>query len=197
MSNIKEVWAPAVYVTETGEILDFSENYEVSNTQKIKYLNFEHHKSLLKIKDLSNCKTKRRYLKVTLFLNGKQYTCAFHRLVLSSFSPHSNVYECINHKDCNTKNNSLDNLEWCSFSYNNTYKERHIKASLKTKGVFNNPKNSKPVLQYNLDGILVKEWSSIAEVHRVLGYSTPNIVCCCQHKPRYHTSHGFIWEYKN
>lgn len=192
----EEVWMPAKYITETGELLDFSKNYEVSNTQKIKYLNFEHHIGLIKIRDMSCSSSKRRYLKLTLYKEGKEHVCNFHRLVLSSFLPETAEYRCINHIDCNPHNNRLENLEWCSYSYNNTYKERHIKSGLKTKGVFNNPKNSKPVLQYSIEGVLIKEWPSAADVGRVLGFSPSNITNCCRHKPGYCTSHGFKWEYK-
>ena len=46
-----------------------------------------------------------------------------HRLVLETFSPieNSENYE-VNHKDCNIKNNSLDNLEWCTSKENTDYR---------------------------------------------------------------------------
>ena len=46
-----------------------------------------------------------------------------HRLVLEAFCPieNSENYE-VNHKDCNTKNNNLNNLEWCTSKENTAYR---------------------------------------------------------------------------
>ena len=52
---------------------------------------------------------------------------------------------------------------------------------------------SKPVYQYTLDGEFVKEYSSVSEVERQLGYANQNISCCCLGK--YKTAYSFIWRY--
>lgn len=57
-----------------------------------------------------------------------------------------------------------------------------------------NTKNSKVVYQYSLDGELVNEWPSVAEIGRQLGYASSNIVNCCNGKNK--TAHGFIWRYE-
>ena len=44
-----------------------------------------------------------------------------HRLVAETFIPNPNNYPIINHKDENPTNNCVDNLEWCTYQYNNTY----------------------------------------------------------------------------
>ena len=61
------------------------------------------------------------YLKVNLRKNNKTKQHTVHRLVAKAFIPNSNQYPCINHKDENPSNNSVDNLEWCTYKYNNTY----------------------------------------------------------------------------
>lgn len=71
-------------------------------------------------KKLSPQKIDKGYLRVNLrTIDGKDKRFMVHRLVLSSFAPIENLekYE-VNHKDGNKENNSLDNLEWCSGSYN-------------------------------------------------------------------------------
>jgi len=52
----------------------------------------------------------------------------------------------------------------------------------------------KGVIQYNLDGGLIKEWKSAAQIERVLGYHAENISGCCLKKQK--SSNGFIWRFK-
>lgn len=71
-------------------------------------------------KKLSQQKIDKGYLRVNLrTADGKDKRFMVHRLVLSSFAPIKDLekYE-VNHKDGNKENNSLDNLEWCTSSYN-------------------------------------------------------------------------------
>lgn len=44
-----------------------------------------------------------------------------HRLVSLAFIPNPDHLPEINHIDCNRKNNSIDNLEWCTRKYNVRY----------------------------------------------------------------------------
>lgn len=51
------------------------------------------------------------------------------------------------------------------------------------------------VKQYDLNGIFLKQWDSIAKVEKVLGFNNRNICACCRHKRP--TAYGFIWKYAN
>lgn len=75
------------------------------------------------------------YLSVSLYKKGSS-TKKFriHRLVCESFISNPNNYPIINHKDENKTNNMVENLEWCDYSYNNTYNDKHIKIGLKHRG---------------------------------------------------------------
>lgn len=44
-----------------------------------------------------------------------------HRLIAEAFIPNPNNYPCINHKDGNKINNSIDNLEWCTYKQNSDH----------------------------------------------------------------------------
>lgn len=76
------------------------------------------------------------YLQVELNVNGVARKHLIHRLVAQAYLPNPSNLPCVNHKDGNKLNNSVSNLEWC------TYKENMEHASkqglLKTVGS-NNP----------------------------------------------------------
>lgn len=51
-------------------------------------------------------------------LNRKQKIHKIHRLLAEHFIPNPENKPCVNHKDGNKLNNSLDNLEWCTVAEN-------------------------------------------------------------------------------
>jgi len=61
----------------------------------------------------------RGYYEVYLYKDGKPKNKKIHRLIGEHFIPNPHNYPCIDHKDRNRKNNSLDNLRWCSYATNN------------------------------------------------------------------------------
>lgn len=76
-----------------------------------------------------------KYLYVELGRDNKKY---IHRLVADTYLPNPENLPCINHKDENPFNNCINNLEWCSYQYNNIYGhrlEKAIKTKKITKGV--------------------------------------------------------------
>jgi hypothetical protein len=56
-------------------------------------------------------------------------------------------------------------------------------------------KSSIPVLQLSLDGILIKEWSSMNEAGRN-GFNVSQISGICNNKPKMKTHKGFLWKFK-
>lgn len=74
------------------------------------------------------------YYRVALTKNSKQYQLLISRLVAQAFIPNPNNLPCVNHKDENKLNNTVDNLEWCDYKYNTNYGSRNKRVSEKLKG---------------------------------------------------------------
>jgi hypothetical protein len=68
-----------------------------------------------------------KYLYVELGHGNKKY---IHRLVAEAYLPNPENLPCVNHKDENPQNNSINNLEWCSYQYNNIYGHRIEKTKI-------------------------------------------------------------------
>ena len=160
--------------------------YEVSNLGRVKSLKFG------KERILKTDMSPKGYLRVQLWKNNKGIRYLVHRLVAQAFLDNPDNLPCINHRDENPSNNNVDNIEWCTHKYNINYGTCIQRRVNKTRGV-NNIKNSKTVYQYSLDGELVKEWQSAAEIERQLGFASSSINVCCLGKKK--TSHGYIWSY--
>lgn len=61
------------------------------------------------------------YKSVSLSKNCKKTRFRIHRLVAEAFLENPNNYKEVNHKDENKSNNNVNNLEWCTRSYNAKY----------------------------------------------------------------------------
>ena len=124
------------------------------------------------------------YLQVGLYREGKRKKCRINRLVAQAFLENPDNLPEVNHKDENKKNNCVDNLEWCSHSYNMTYNSRAKKVG---------KKNSKPVYSIDKESGLITYWESIREASRQLGISKGNICSCLKGKMK--SIGGFYWIY--
>lgn len=58
----------------------------------------------------------------------------------------------------------------------------------------NRENSRKPVLQFDLDGNLIKEWKSIQEINDELGFNISTLRWCIYGIQK--SSHGYIWKYK-
>lgn len=144
---------------------------------------------LCKGKILKPKTTKDGYLRVGLRKNGKKKMFLVHRLVVEAFLPNPNNLPCVNHKDENKQNNSVNNLEWCSYSYNINFGTRNERMAKKNT----NGKLSKTVLQYDLEGNFIREWQSTKECGRN-GYNQGAVAACCRGELKKHKDS--IWRYK-
>jgi len=73
-----------------------------------------------------------KYRRIILYdMLGQKHLLYLHRIVAYTYLPNPNHLPLINHKDENPANNNVDNLEWCTPSYNSTYNDAHIKRGIK------------------------------------------------------------------
>ena len=91
--------------------------YQISNLGRVKRLGHQCGAIYRNEHLLKPC-LRDRYLSVRLSKNGKVKNCNIHRLVASAFIPNPNNYDVVNHIDTNRMNNNVNNLEWCTQSYN-------------------------------------------------------------------------------
>ena len=150
----------------------FEDYYLVSNTGKIYSL-----WNNRIIKPLANSAT--RYLSVCLCRPGIRKREYVHRIVANVFCEKTEGCRCINHKDENRQNNNADNLEWCTYTYNNTYNgksDMYCKAIVQIK-----------------DGNDIRVWKSAREAEKHFKTNYKNISAVCRGlRPR---AGGYEWRF--
>lgn len=77
-----------------------------------------------------------------------------HRLIAESFIPNPDNLPIVNHKDENKLNFSIDNLEWCTYEYNNNYGTAKERARKTRANKQRKPKINKSELLANIINIL-------------------------------------------
>lgn len=169
---MEEVWKP---------IKGYEGLYEVSSLGRVKSLNFKRSGEEGILSPAS-----KPYLQVTLYSKGKASQPLVHRLVAETFIPNPNNLPQINHIDEDTHNNSVENLEWCSSSYNINYGKRNSTVSRKAV------ERARRVIKQDIWGDL-QLFESLGEVTR-FGYDRSHVHSCCTGKRKSHR--GCTWFYE-
>jgi hypothetical protein len=160
------------------EISGYEGLYEVSDTGLVRSLWYG------KKRILSPAKNGFGYLHVSLCKDGKTKSMLVHRLVAEAFVPNPNNLETVNHKDEVKTNNKVNNLEWMTLADNNCYGTHVLRVGLA---------HSKPVLQLDKSGNVVKQFPSTQEAARQTGIPSGSICKVCNGNRK--TAGGFIWKY--
>lgn len=157
---------------------------------------------------LKPSKSQDGYLCVSMRKNFKAKGTSIHRLVAQAFISNPLKLPEINHKDENKENNKMDNLEWCTRSYNTSYgtfqerrkrntdwKKIAQKRNYKDISLKRSLKIQLAVMQYDLQGNLIKEYISVSSAAKTLGLKcSENIRHSCSGTSK--SAYGFVWKYK-
>lgn len=113
------------------DIKGYEGKYQVSNLGRIKVLNYKRSGQ----EHIMATKNNKGYCEIRLAKDGKRKDFIVHRLVAQAFIPNPNNLPQVNHIDENKTNNCVNNLEWCTQAYNNSYGTRleRVSATLKNK----------------------------------------------------------------
>lgn len=161
MENQVEIWKahpdiPGIEVSTLGRVrtLDMVVSSE-------KYTRF------FKGRVLKQPKSSSGYLQVSIKINGKWTTQRVNRLVAQAFIPNPDNLPQVNHKNCVRDDNRVENLEWCTASYNRRYQEKFGISSTEARG--------HPLFAINLTTLEISLFRSQGEASRILGVSRTDI----------------------
>ena len=168
---------------EKWKVIDFANNYEVSNT------GFIRNKTTKYV--LKGRPTPKGYLQVSIKYNelNKFINQYIHRLVaLFWLNNISNDNLEVNHKDGNKANNNVNNLEWVTKKENSLHKTRVLNKKITS---------NRQVGMYDMNNVLIQEFNSVNEAGEFFGKSRINIDSALKHKNNQQTAYGYIWKYLN
>ncbi|MCD8872112.1 NUMOD4 domain-containing protein [Staphylococcus gallinarum] len=176
-----------------SEINGFNGKYMISDEGRVWSNNYN--------KELKQIDNGKGYLRVNLCFNAKCKAILVHRLVAEHFLPKEKGKHYINHKDENSKNNKLSNLEWCTFEYNINYGNHNsnVANSLKVSSTRKHYDKSQsiPVVGISIKTGECKYYKSMMEAERN-GFHSGHISDCVRGINKSHK--GYKWfkqsEYK-
>ena len=181
---------------EWKDILGFEGLYQASNFGRIKSVDrFRKGKngSLAPVKEriLKPKLTHNGYYLIGLYKNSIQKFYYVHRLVYEAFNGTIPEGLQVNHINEIKTDNRLSNLNLMTAKENVNYGTGIDRCH----NQLINGKKSKPVLQFTLEDILVKEYPSSIQIERELGFDQGNICRCCNGKQK--TAYNYKWKYKD
>ena len=116
----EEIWRPVVGYEGLYEVSSYGRVRSLDRYVKSKSESYRLIKGKVLIGSISRC----GYIMCHIRVNEVSKYYLVHRLVAEAFIPNPDNLSCINHKNEDKTDNRVENLEWCSYSYNNTYGTR-------------------------------------------------------------------------
>ena len=188
-NNMAEIWK---------DIDGFEGIYKISNEGRVKsFYRCESDKGRI----ITQKKNTKGYMWVILYKNGTRKCALVHRLVAEAFIPIIEGCKYVNHKDENPLNNKVENLEWCTASYNVKYsidrhperKTNHANGKRRNRRKGFPYKHKSKVVQIDSKLNEVKIWDNIVQVCAKYNWHSSSIRECCLGKRK--TAYGFTWRF--
>ena len=159
------------------DIVGYEGKYQISslgNIRSLRYNGGNHVRNLVPIDNGHG------YLSIALCDGeGKRKKFYIHRLVADAFLDNTDNLPQVNHLDHDRKNNSVDNLEWCSVHDNLLYGTTHSRSVETLRATY---PSRKAVAQYDVTGNLVAIFNSTRDAARKTGIDSSSISRCCNNK---------------
>ena len=171
-------------------VVGYEGKYEVSSIGRVRSIpryvrNSVGSQTFVEGKILTASKNKAGYMHVSL--SDSEYKTrrwSVHRLVAIAFIENPDDLPVVNHKDENKSNNCVENLEWCSQSYNLSYKDGQKK------------RRQQKIQMYNREtGEYIKTFNSIDEASQETGTNRTTISQVASNKYGRRSAGGYIWRY--
>ena len=203
---------------EWKDVVGYEGLYKVSNKGNVLSCNYYRNSKphLMKPQKNSN-----GYLKVVLSKNKKSKQFTIHRLVALAFLPNPDNLEMVNHKDENPENNNIENLEWCSRSYNQVYSMNlHEDRRMVFGNNFRDKKTGQNLSPYTKKGVPhtekrkvrmstyegneIRIFNNCSEAAVFVNNNVSNIIGACRRNARTDRvrkrkqksgAYGYVWEF--
>jgi hypothetical protein len=166
----------------------YQESYWISNLGRVLSLyRVDERGRLLRDKILNQNITDKNYLTVDLYSDKEPTRYFVHVLMIKTWF-------CTNHKNGNTMDNTMGNLESITYSENTFHSYRVLGRINGMKGKFGIKRiDSKAIVQRTMNGDKIAEFSSVGAAALATKAQAPNIRKCL--KGLRNSAGGFVWEY--
>ena len=181
------------------DIKGFEGIYQISSLGRVRsldrWVNSKNESNkLVKGRILTPVYDKDGYTMVTLSSHGEHLKCKVHRLVCSAFIPNPENKPQVDHINAIKNDNRVENLRWCTSKENSNNPITLEKLPRYWKDAFGNENpNSKTIIQFSLDGELVRKWDCIRDASNHTGANYTSISQVLNGKLK--QAGGYFWKY--